>query len=102
MKSAIRLTPADRNRAMGRLRTITIGSSIASLVAVAGFGTVAAATNPGSADDDSGGTTAALSDDSSDTTTTTTTTTTGSFSLKATTTTPSRTSGKAHVSTGSS
>ena len=101
MKSAIRLTPADRNKAMGRLRNITIGTAVASLVAVAGFGMVAAATNPGTSNDDSGGTTAALSDDSSDTTTTTTTTTTSS-SLKTTTTTPSTTSGKAHVSTGSS
>jgi hypothetical protein len=102
MKSAIRLTPADRDRAMDRLRNLTIGTAVASFLAVAGLGTVAAATHPGSSNDDAGRTTAALSDDAADETTTTTTTTTSNSSLKATTTSPSTTSGKAHVSTGSS
>lgn len=49
MNTATRLTTDDRNRAIARLRTLTTGTAIASVAAVAGFGLLAALTNPGHA-----------------------------------------------------
>ena len=47
MNTAIRHTTSDRNRALARLRTFTTGTAIASVAAFAGFGSLAALTNPG-------------------------------------------------------
>jgi hypothetical protein len=42
MKTAKRMTPADRTRAVARLRSMTIGTTLAGLAAVGAFGSVAA------------------------------------------------------------
>jgi hypothetical protein len=47
MNAAKRTTPADRNRAVARLRRLTIGTTIAGLAAVGGFGTLAAVSYSG-------------------------------------------------------
>ena len=49
MKTAARLTVVERDRALGRLRRLTVGTTIASVAALGGFSMVAAATNPGAA-----------------------------------------------------
>ena len=116
MKTAARLTVAERDRALGRLRTLTVGTTLASLTALGGFSIVAAATNPGS----SGGQTAVAAESTtvgtltSDTTTsagptptsTTTTTTeataTPTPSLQPAATSATTTSRSAQVTTGGS
>ena len=100
MKSAIRLTAAERDRAMRRLRDLTVGTAVASIVALAGLGTVAAASNPGSTADS--GTTSAADSTSGSTATLGSTSTSSSSGLAAATTAPTTTSGNAHVSSGSS
>src|SRR5882672_5577548 len=67
MKSATRRSPADRDRAVARLRTLTIGSSIASVAAIGGFGAMAALSYDGTSTDI---TTAAVTTVGSTTTTT--------------------------------
>lgn len=108
MKTAARRSPIDRDRAVGRLRALTIGSSIASIAAVGGFGALAAASYDGSS---TGITTAAVttgtSTTSTGTSTTTTDTTTNPSTATGTTTTqataaPTTTTGTAHAATGSS
>jgi hypothetical protein len=47
MKHTTRRSPADRDRAMARLRTLTIGSAVGGFAAVAAFGAVAAASDRG-------------------------------------------------------
>jgi len=47
MKTAQRLTPADRNRAIDRLRALTAGATFLGVSATVGFSWVAAASNPG-------------------------------------------------------
>lgn len=114
MKTATRRSPADRDRAVARLRALTIGTSIASIAAVGGFGavaaqsyggastdiTTAAVTNAGSTTTTDGGT------PTSGTTTTTGTTTTNSTTSTTTTTqataAPTATTGTAHAVTASS
>jgi hypothetical protein len=116
MKTAARLTIAERDRALGRLRALTVGTTLASLTALGGFSIVAAATNPGS----TGGQTAVagesaisgtLTTDATtsarSTTTSTTTTTTGSTatpapSLQPAATSAATTSRSAQVTTGGS
>lgn len=111
MKSATRISPTDRDRAVRRLRAITIGTSLAGVAAVGGFGAIAAASRDGTM---TGVTTAAVtttstssSDGTSSTTSTDAATTSGttptssSTSLQ-TTTTPMTTTGTAHATTGSS
>jgi hypothetical protein len=107
MKTAARLTVAERDRALRRLRTMTVGTAIASVTALGGFSSVAAVTYSGS----SGGQTAVAaesttagtltSDTTTSTTTSTTTTATPTPSLQpaATTATTSR---NAQVTTGGS
>ena len=105
MKSANRLTAAQRDRAIGRLRELTIGTAVASVIATVGLASVAAASNPGSPTD-SGATTAAVTGSTSGSSTTATATPTPTpttaTATPSTTTAPTATSGKAHVSTGSS
>jgi hypothetical protein len=110
MKSAARISPTDRDRAVRRLRAITIGTSLAGVAAVGAFGAIAAASYDGTTTDV---TTAAVtttststtdgtsSTTSSGTSTTSGTTSTTSTSLQ-TTTTPTTTSGTAHATTGGS
>jgi len=84
MKTAARLTIAERDRALGRLRTLTVGATLASVTALGGFSIVAAATNPGSA----GGQTAVTAESTTaGTITTDTTTSTGSTTTSSATTT---------------
>jgi hypothetical protein len=109
MKTAARRSPADRDRAVARLRALTIGTSIASFAAVGGFGAMAALSYDGT----TGGitTAAAVTTDNATTTTTGTTTTTtttatpsttsGTTSVQATAA-PTATTGTAHAATGSS
>lgn len=112
MKTPAPRTPADRDRAVARLRTLTIGSGLAGVLAVGGFGVLAARTYDGTSN---GITTAALIPDSSTTATTATTATATSATmppLTATATstpatvqgtaTPTTTTGTAHAATGSS
>lgn len=47
MKTAARLTATQRNRALGRLRTLTVGTALASTAATGAFGYLAVVTNPG-------------------------------------------------------
>lgn len=96
MKNVSPLTSSGRAKAVARLRSLTIGTAIASVAGVAGFGLIAAASDPGSP-------TIAIADDGGTSTsgaTTTTTTTTGS-SLQATAT-PTPATAPAHVTSGSS
>ena len=110
MKTAARRSPADRDRAVARLRALTIGSSIASIAAVGGFGAMAALSYGGTSTDI---TTAAVTTAGSSTTTdggtsTTTGATTTTNSTTTTTTTtqataaPTATTGTAHAVTASS
>ena len=48
MKTAPRLTASERNRALDRLRTVTLGTALASTIAAGGFAYAAALTHPGS------------------------------------------------------
>jgi hypothetical protein len=52
MDSGQRLTPTGRDRAIGRLRSLTLGTTVASLAGAIGFGVIAAATQPGTAASD--------------------------------------------------
>jgi hypothetical protein len=112
MNSASRRSPADRDRAVGRLRTITIGTGLAGVVAVGGFGAIAAASYDGTTVSD-GVITAAVTIEAASTTsttsaatsgasTTTSTTSSSSSTGLSTTTAPATTTGSAHASTGSS
>ncbi len=49
MKTAARRSPTDRDRAVRRLRTITVGAGLVSVVAVGGFGALAALSHDGAA-----------------------------------------------------
>jgi hypothetical protein len=103
MKTAARRSPRDRDRAVARLRALTIGSSIASIVAVGGFGAVAALSYDGTTSEI---TTAAIgsTDTSGSTSGTSSTTTTDTSSTTTTqaTAAPTATTGTAHAATGSS
>ena len=110
MTTAARRTPADRDRAVARLHTITIGTGLAGVVAVGGFGLIAAHSYDGSV---TGVTTAAIV--ATDITTTTRTTTSDAATPTSTAATTSDTStaaqataaptaatGTAHAASGSS
>jgi hypothetical protein len=107
MKTAARRSPAERDRAVGMLRALTIGSSLASIAAVGGFGAMAALSYHGTSTDI---TTAAVTAAGSTTTTDggTSTTTDGGTSTNSTTTTtqataaPTATTGTAHAVTAGS
>ncbi len=105
MNRAARRSPADRDRAVGRLRTITIGTGLAGVVAVGGFGAMAAASFDGTSADDGAITAAVTTTAAGSTSTTPTTSTTSSTSSStglSTTTAPTPSAGSAHASTGSS
>jgi hypothetical protein len=99
MKHARPLSPAERDRAVARLRTMTIATTLAGIAAVGGFATIAAASDRGEATTDA--VTAAVT--TSDQATTTTTTDQSSTASTATTApTVASPSGSAHASTGGS
>jgi hypothetical protein len=107
MNGASRHGSADRDRAVARLRTITIGTGLAGVVAVGGFGAIAAASYDGASTTD-GALTAAVTTDSAavtatpSATSTDTSTTSASSSGLSTTTAPTTTTGSPHAVTGSS
>ncbi len=47
METRTRLTATDRHRAFERLRRATVGTAVAGVAALIGFGAVAAISNPG-------------------------------------------------------
>ncbi len=101
MNGTTRHSAAARTRALDRLRSITIGTTVMGLAGVAGFGTIAAISysgNPSNVAAADGGTTGTGSTDQ--TTTTTTTTTRSNQLVPAATPTPTRR--RAHVTTGGS
>lgn len=114
MKTATRRSPADRDRAVARLRALTIGSGIASAVAVGGFGALAAVTYRGASDTivtaAAVTTTTPSTEAAAAAPTATSTTSSGSSTTPATTTTatiaasvaPTATTSTAHAATGSS
>jgi hypothetical protein len=105
MKHARPLSPADRDRAVARLRTITVGTTVAAIAALGGFASIAAASYRGEATTDA--VTAAVTTSGQ---TTTATTTDQSSATSAPTTAPTVTAaptvtsmtGSAHASTGGS
>ena len=109
MKTSARRSPADRDRAVARLRAITIGTGLASIAAVGGFGAIAALSYDGTSTDiTTAAVTTGAATTSVDSATTGPTTTTGTTTTTTTTTTvqataaPTATSGTAHAATGSS
>ena len=98
MNDTPRSSAARRASAIARLRSLTIGTAVASVAGVAGFGVIAAATYSGVA------ATPALVDGAGTTTTTpaTTTTTSGTTSTLKATATPTPVRAPAQVTTGSS
>ncbi len=104
MKTATRRSPHDRDRAIARLRAITLGTTIASAAAVGGFGVLAARSYDGSSTEvttaalDS---TAATTGSDAATSGTTTTDATGADAVQATPA-PTTSTGTAHAATGSS
>jgi hypothetical protein len=113
MKTAARRSPRDRDRAVARLRALTIGTSIAGITAVGGFAVIAAISYDGTTTEVT--TAAIVSTDTSSaaggtssTTTGSTSTTSGSTSTSGSTTStqatvaPTATTGSAHAATGSS
>ncbi len=99
MKTAQRLTPAQRNRAIERLRVLTAGATFVGVSATVGFGWIAAMSNPGTQ------ASAAVSTPNSSTPASTTTSGTSSSSTSSalgTTIIGSTTSGRAHAAGGGS
>ncbi len=111
MQKATRLTAAQRNRALGRLRSFTVGTALASAAATGAFGYLAVTTNPGTqvTDTTSGTTTTAdsqsttTSDSGSGTTSSTATTSpVATPGLQSSTSGITTTRHRAHVTTGGS
>lgn len=109
MTNAQRRSPADRDRAVARVRTITIASALGSLAAVAVFGAAAAVSYDGTTSN--GIVTAAVTSASGTTSQATTSPTPASATTAATasgstgtTTTPTiaSTNGSAHATSGGS
>jgi hypothetical protein len=110
MKTPARRSPADRDRAIARLRLLTIGTGIASVAAVGGFGAMAARSYDGTSGGtattaivtaDGGTTTSGTTTPTAPSTTTTTTITSGAAAVQATAA-PTAATGTAHATTGSS
>jgi hypothetical protein len=99
MNASTSLTPATRDRAINRMRRITLGTALASTAAVAAFGSVAAISNPGQ----QAATTASATDTSSSSTTSgATSTSESSATLQPAPTAATSTSGRGQVTTGAS
>jgi hypothetical protein len=104
MNATSRRSPGDRDRAVARLRAITIGTSIAIVAAVGAFGVVAAQSYSGGSSD----VTTAAATSTTGTSTTTSTSTGTSEGIQATAAptataaTTTTTTGSSHASTGGS
>jgi hypothetical protein len=96
MNATSRRAVADRDRAIARLRTLTLGTTIASIAAVGAFGAVAAVSYSGTGTDV---TTAAAT---SGNTATATPSTGGSTGLQATPAPTTTTAGGGHATSGGS
>lgn len=99
MNRAQRLTPAERNRAIERLRVFTAGITFASISATLGFGYVAAFSNAGT---QAVATTSGTTQSQSSSTSTDTSTTASSSPQASATVGSSSTSGSAHATSGGS
>src|SRR5258705_6881639 len=114
MKTAARRSPGDRDRAVARLRALTIGTSIASVAAVGAFGALAAISYDGSTSDvttaaivstdtsTSAGGTSSTTSGSTSTSSGASSATSGSTSTTQSTASPTATTGTAHAATGTS
>ncbi len=100
MKTAQRLSPAQRNRAIERLRVLTAGATFVGVSATVGFSWVAAMSNPGTQ------ASAAVSTTSTGSTTSTTSnassTSSSTGSSLGTTIIGTGTSGRSHAASGGS
>ena len=107
MNRTTRSSVAARTRALARLRAITIGTTLAGLAGVAGFGTIAAISNSGTpsttvAAGNAGTTDNGTTDGGTTNQTTTTPQSTTTTNQLAPTATPRPTRRPAHVTTGGS
>ena len=110
MSSTPRRSATDRDRAIARLRTITIGTSLAGVAAVGAFGAIAAASYDGTTNDvttavldtDSGTTAAATTTDSTSATSTATDESASVQATAAPTAAATTTTSTTHATTGSS
>jgi hypothetical protein len=108
MKSAAPRTPIDRTIALRRLRTLTLGTALAGVLGMVGFGSVAALTYAGKASTtggtvaDNSSTTTTSPDTSSTATATPSASTSGGSSLQAASQTPTATARPAQVTSGGS
>jgi len=104
MNSTKRTTPADRSRALGRLRALTVGTALAGMAAVGAFGTLAAASYSGHTSDPAAdvGTTTTTSSSSTTNSTTAAATPTPTATIRPATTNATTTTGGGQVSTGGS
>lgn len=107
MQKASRLTAAQRNRALGRLRNFTVGTALASAAATGAFGYLAVATNPGTQVTDAAAITTTTADTQStggsdSTTGSATTSPTATPSLRRSTSGATTTTRRPHVTTGGS
>ena len=104
MNAPHRLSPNARDRAVDRVRTLTVGTALASAAAVAVFGTVAAISHPGnqSASTAATGTTAGSTTSSTSTSSTSSSSTDSSTTLQPAPTAATTTSGRGQVTTGAS
>jgi len=108
--------PADRDRAVDRIRTLTVGTTVAGIVGIGAFGGLAATTWRGAdaqvttaaitttGDDAASGSSTAADDDTSTATDDTTATPSPTATANTQTTSPTvtATGGAAHATTGSS
>lgn len=107
MQKATRLTAAQRNRALGRLRSFTVGTALASAAATGAFGYLAVVTNPGTQVTDTTSTTTTADSQSTSTNNSasgavTTTNPTATPGLQSSTSGVTTTRHRAHVTTGGS
>jgi len=100
MNGATRRSPTDRDRAVARLRAITLGTGLAGVAAIGGFGAIAGASYDGSTTD--GALTAAVAAGQTSTSAAETTTTSSSAATPSATPAPTASSATAHATTGSS
>jgi hypothetical protein len=100
MKTAQRLTPAQRNRAIERLRVLTAGATFVGVSATVGFSWVAAMSNPGT--QASAAVTSTSGDSTTPSTNSSSSTSSSTSSSLGTTIIGSGTSGRTHASSGGS
>lgn len=112
MNTTARLSAADRNRSLARLRSLTVGTTVLSVAAVGGFGALAGFSHPGATAAASttttgyavaaDSTTSAVSNAGSDTSSSTSSSTGSTSGLQAVQVPATTSSGTAQVTTGGS